>query len=108
MQVRDEALKALEEARNSKLIGSALEAEVTIASPADTHAVLARHEKDLEAILIVSGVRLTTGEAIVANVTRAAGAKCERCWHYSTYVGKDPDFPTVCERCAPTLKEILR
>ncbi|MEO8725713.1 MAG: isoleucine--tRNA ligase, partial [Acidobacteriaceae bacterium] len=114
MWVRDEALKALEEARNAKLIGSALEAEVTIAAPPGIYDLLQRHEQDLIAILIVSGVKLRVEagegaeEGFAVTVARAPGSKCDRCWHYSNFVGSDPEFPTVCERCAPTLREILK
>jgi isoleucyl-tRNA synthetase len=39
-------------------------------------------------------------------VHRADGAKCERCWNYSTHVGENADYPTVCERCVMALNEI--
>jgi isoleucyl-tRNA synthetase len=39
-------------------------------------------------------------------VRRADGAKCERCWNYSTRVGESADYPTVCERCVKALNEI--
>ena len=39
-------------------------------------------------------------------VQRADGAKCERCWNYSTHVGENADYPTVCERCVKALNEI--
>jgi isoleucyl-tRNA synthetase len=39
-------------------------------------------------------------------VLRADGAKCERCWNYSTHVGENADYPTVCERCVKALTEI--
>jgi isoleucyl-tRNA synthetase len=39
-------------------------------------------------------------------IARADGAKCERCWNYSTHVGENADYPTVCERCVKALKEI--
>jgi hypothetical protein len=39
-------------------------------------------------------------------VQRADGKKCERCWNYSTHVGENPRYPTVCERCTDSLSEI--
>jgi isoleucyl-tRNA synthetase len=39
-------------------------------------------------------------------VNKAAGKKCERCWNYSTHVGEDAVYPTVCERCSAVLREI--
>jgi len=37
---------------------------------------------------------------------RADGAKCERCWNYSTHVGENTRYPGVCERCTAALAEI--
>jgi isoleucyl-tRNA synthetase len=37
-------------------------------------------------------------------VTRAPGAKCERCWTFSEKVGHLPIHPAVCERCAAVLE----
>jgi isoleucyl-tRNA synthetase len=39
-------------------------------------------------------------------VERAAGRKCERCWKYSTDVGADARFPTICGACAEVVEEI--
>ena len=105
MDVRDEANRALEEARKSKLIGANLEAAVTISVPQEQYEVLRGHEDDLLALLIVSSVELSVGE-LAAKVERAEGAKCERCWHITPFVGKDTEFPTACERCVPVLKAI--
>ncbi len=104
MRVREEANKALEEARKAKLIGSNLEAEVSISAPEADYLLMCRHAKDLEALLIVSAVKLSQSDVLKATVAKADGEKCERCWHYSSYVGTDADFPTVCDRCAPVLK----
>jgi isoleucyl-tRNA synthetase len=101
MEVRSEVLKALEEARQAKLIGTSLEARVTL-KPSD---LLERYARELPALFIVSQVSLENREGIL--VERADGSKCERCWKYSTAVGDDPDFPTVCENCSEALKEML-
>jgi len=110
--VRDEVLKALEEARNQKLIGGGLEAQVTITAAEPVHGVLARHQDQLRYLLIVSTVTLEQGASgngasgVAVQVSKAAGQKCERCWNYSICVGEDPVYPTVCERCSAVLKEI--
>jgi isoleucyl-tRNA synthetase len=39
-------------------------------------------------------------------VKKADGLKCERCWNYSTRVGEDKNYPTVCERCSAVLREL--
>ncbi len=110
--VRDDVLKALEEARNNKLIGTGLEAQVSIAAPDALYAVLYRYESQLRYLFIVSAVNLTLGEATVTGsahveIKKAVGQKCERCWNYSSHVGEDKNYPTVCERCSAVLKEIV-
>ena len=57
--VRDEVLKALEEARNNKLIGTGLEAQVTLTAPDPIYSVLSRHAGQLRYLFIVSAVTLT-------------------------------------------------
>jgi isoleucyl-tRNA synthetase len=109
--VRDEVLKALEEARNSKLIGGGLEAQVNLSAPDPLFGLLKRYEGQLRYLFIVSAVSLTQGPvngtgSVHVEIRKADGAKCERCWNYSTHVGEDKNYPTVCERCSAVLKEI--
>jgi isoleucyl-tRNA synthetase len=109
--VRDEVLKALEEARNNKLIGTGLEAQVIIGAADPVYSVLSRHADQLRYLFIVSAVTLAQGSGngtggVHVEVKKADGAKCERCWNYSTHVGEDKDYPTVCERCSVVLKGI--
>jgi isoleucyl-tRNA synthetase len=109
--VRDEVLKALEEARNNKLIGTGLEAQVVLAAPDTVYSVLARHAGELRYLFIVSAVTLVQGSGngtgqVRVEVKKADGAKCERCWNYSIHVGEDKTYPTVCERCSAVLKEL--
>jgi len=109
--VRDEVLKALEEARNNKLIGGGLEAQVHLTAPEPLCSVLRRYEGQLRYLFIVSAVSLTEGPGngtgnVHVEVKRADGVKCERCWNFSTHVGEDKNYPTVCERCSAVLKEI--
>ena len=93
--------KVLEDARNEKIIGKSLEAQILIKS---SEADLARYEElapQLKDILIVSGVSVEKSEGETAfEVLRAEGEKCERCWCISKYVGTNLDHPTLCERCA--------
>jgi len=109
--VRDDVLKVLEEARNNKLIGTGLEAQVSLAAPDPVYSVLARHADQLRYLFIVSAVTLSQGSGNVTGgvhveVKKADGAKCERCWNYSTRVGEDKEYPTVCERCSAVLREL--
>ncbi len=114
MTVRDEVLKALEPKRQSKEIGTSLEAQVMIAASPEVHQLLQRNESQLRALFIVSQVKLKEAAATNGNspvhveVARAAGEKCERCWNYSVHVGEDKQYPTICERCSDALKQIVK
>src|SRR5207253_7025630 len=61
--VRDEVLKKLEEARNEKLIGSGLEAQVTVSAAEPVYSVLARYRDQLRYVFIVSQAMLERKEA---------------------------------------------
>jgi isoleucyl-tRNA synthetase len=111
--VREEVLKALEEARREKLIGSGLEAQVTLSAPEAVYPVLERHAADLRFLFIVSAVRLQRSASgngaapgVQVQVARAEGSKCERCWNYSPRVGEDAEYPTICERCSAAVRQI--
>jgi len=110
--VRDQVLKALEDARNAKLIGANLEAQVRLTASDSLYPVLERHQDDLRFLFIVSSVvveRSPSGNGtggLAVEVRKAPGEKCERCWNYSTQVGKNPSYPTVCERCSAVLREL--
>ncbi len=104
MQVREPVLKALEEARAAKLIGAPLEARLRISI--GNHKVLEAHAAELPGLFIVSQVILEPGDFKVT-VEKADGAKCERCWKYSTAVGQDTAYATVCDSCASALHQML-
>jgi isoleucyl-tRNA synthetase len=108
--VREEALKQLELARAAKEIGSSLEARVRITAPKETIARLRAYEAqgpafpgNLANLFIVSRVELEEGGALAVQVSRAPGAKCDRCWTYSEKVGR-LSHPGLCERCAAVLE----
>jgi isoleucyl-tRNA synthetase len=111
--VREEVFWHLETARKSKTIGSGLQAKVAIGAPAETYELLDRHRETLRYLFIVSQVEVRqivsggNGGGLKVDVSPAEGQKCERCWNYSTQVGLDAEYPTVCERCSATLREIF-
>ncbi len=110
--VRDEALKVLEAARTEKKIGTGLEAQLRLSAPEPLYSLLHRHRDQLRYLFIVSDVILEKSSAangdggLLITMSKAPGAKCERCWNYSTHVGEDKSYPTVCERCSAVLAEI--
>ncbi|HEU5403893.1 MAG TPA: isoleucine--tRNA ligase [Terriglobales bacterium] len=107
-EIREEVLKALETVRQDKTINDPLEAKVTITAPKETLELLNRYGKHLNAFFVVSATDVQEGAALSVRAERAPGQKCERCWNYSTHVGEDKVYPTVCERCSATLAEIER
>lgn len=113
-EVRDVVLRALEEARVAKVIGSGLEARVELFATAETYKLLEGYRDELRYIFIVSQVELLRAEegqaadSVSVKIERADGEKCERCWNYSVRVGESARYPTACERCVAALAEIER
>jgi isoleucyl-tRNA synthetase len=122
-KVRDEVLRKLEEARVAKIIGSSLEARVRLSLNRENYDLLKPYQDrdELRYLFIVSQTELSQADLRPADgisteaigllgveVERAAGAKCERCWNYSTRVGESARYPTACERCVEALAEIER
>jgi isoleucyl-tRNA synthetase len=99
-------LRALEEARTAKSIGSSLEAKVVLTADKDTTMFLMDYFRELRYLFIISQVEVHEGDALKVEIRRADGQKCERCWNYSMHVGEFQKYPTVCERCAEALGEI--
>lgn len=105
-QIRDDVLKALENARNEKLIGSSLEAGVRLKASDADYDFLNENKDLLPTIFIVSEVLLeqdASAKEIGIEVLKASGEKCERCWIYSPTVGNNHDHPTLCDRCASVI-----
>lgn len=92
-ELKDKVNKKLEEARNEKLIGSALEAVVKINLDPKYNEVKEKLDSYLHQLFIVSKVEYTTdGEEVV--VEKSTGEKCNRCWNYVEHLNGD-----ICDRC---------
>lgn len=116
LAVRSEVTKALERARQDKLISHPLTAQVDLYPDAELEEFL-QGIPNLDEIFIVSLVNLHGAEevkpdnAIAAEemslgigVQPAPGEKCERCWIFHTEVGKDEEHPSLCPRCVDVVK----
>jgi isoleucyl-tRNA synthetase len=107
LRVRDEVNRALEGARQEKLIGNALGARVRLIARGETAALLEQYQADLPMLLIVSQVDLerATGEGpdVEVQVARADGHKCPRCWRVVSATSDAPGREGLCERCAGAL-----
>ena len=110
MAIRDDVKKVLEQARADKVIGSALEASLTLYCSKEVYDFLDAIPMDeLADLFIVSHVDLVEGEGGVKGLVEglgvaaahAAGNKCLRCWKYEPSVGEDG----LCPRCAKVLKQ---
>ena len=105
-EVRDEALRVLEEERQAKRIGKGLEADLEIAAAGDQLALLKRHAAGLKEILNVSAVRVLEGPEFVVKALPASGHKCARCWNYMPEVSDYGIWHDVCTRCQSALREM--
>ncbi len=107
--LRVEALPELEKARQSKLIGKALEANLTVTGKPESLKAAQENEADFRELLNVSQLTFATSEAeqISYTVSKASGEKCERCWHWENDIGQNAEHTTLCGRCVEAVKVSL-
>ena len=114
MVFRTQAQKALEEARNAKVIGKSLEAHLTAYVSAETKSFLEGLNADLAQLLIVSDLTVTTEAApasavevddLAFTVARATGEVCDRCRRIDTSVVERSYGATICDHCASVVEE---
>lgn len=111
LTLRDDVLKALEVARNEKVIGKSLTAKVTLYPSETTKELLSSIKEDLKQIFIVSDLEIAGNkdeapenaarfDEVAITVEKAEGETCERCWTVTKEVGENKNHPTLCTRCA--------
>ena len=105
--VKDDVFKALEEARDEKVIGKGLEAKVMIHATGKTKEALETLKPYLKQLFIVSLVELVDEELPKYNVCgvkieKFDGMKCERCWNYYEESEMHDD---ICDRCYHVLND---
>lgn len=109
MEVRADVMKALEDARSENILGSSLEASLTLKVKDEmAKKVLSRFNKEeLNLLFIVSSTNM--GEAskeynhLYIDVKRHNGQKCERCWQYFDSL-EEFEGNHICHRCHEELK----
>ncbi|MCD7033871.1 isoleucine--tRNA ligase [Metabacillus sp. GX 13764] len=111
MTLRDDVLKALEVARNEKVIGKSLTADIKLYPTNETKELLQSVKEDLKQLFIVSGFSIAGsyeeapegaqdfGQAKIV-IEKADGETCDRCWIVTPEVGENKNHPTLCPRCA--------
>lgn len=111
IQVRKEVNKALELAREKKIIGHPLDAEVILSVNNDIKSKL-NVDEGLEKTFIVSKVSfddnltdayVSEDNQIKVLIKSADTPKCQRCWIHSDTIGQNHEHPEVCSRCAEAL-----
>ncbi|MDR3319506.1 MAG: isoleucine--tRNA ligase [Desulfovibrio sp.] len=108
---------AIEVLRRDGTVGHSLDTRVTLYVSDAVDRLIKALNTDLRAFCIVSQLRTDPlsdapetafadpeVEGVAVVVEKAPGAKCERCWIYSTKLGGDADHPTLCPRCTAVLK----
>ena len=105
-EVRDQALRVLEDARQAKHIGKGLEAELEITASGDQLALLQRHAAGLKEIVNVSSVAVLEGAELQVTALPASGTKCARCWNFMPEVADYGIWQNVCTRCHDALQEM--
>ena len=108
MELREDVLKALENARNEKVIGKSLNARVVIYPKAKIENTLKKIKVNLAQIFIVSrfeiakdGFGAYKGTDVSIDVFKAEGHTCERCWQVVHEVNDDG----LCRRCEEVISE---
>lgn len=105
MNVRDNVLKALEEARNKQVIGKSFNAKLTLYPEGETKELLQSLDANLGQIFIVSQFEMKEGNGeykfneLSIDVVKAEGETCDRCWQV---VEKTEEG--LCPRCEDVLK----
>ena len=96
---RTTVLKELENKRTAGLIGSSLQAKLIIHADHELYSVLNTLGEDLKFAYMVSEVNLQSAPVTSVVVVVSDDSKCDRCWHYSSEIGSNPEHPLICPRC---------
>lgn len=118
MDFRDDVLKALEVARNEKLIGKSMEAKVTVYPNEQVRALLTALNANLPQLLIISPDFFTVSKEGPASapeaaqkfedaailVERAEGHVCDRCRQVKAKLSDHEHLEHVCEHCAEVIE----
>lgn len=114
MALRDDVNRALEAARNEKVIGKSLEAKVRIGNSESFNTVeFLKDFSDLNQLFIVSQVEVVDAPAgqayhfATVEIAKADGEKCERCWNYSDSLGTVGELTNLCPRCQQVVKTLV-
>ncbi|MDQ2918348.1 MAG: class I tRNA ligase family protein, partial [Verrucomicrobiota bacterium] len=89
--------QAVEQARQEKLIGNALEAAVVLRC--DATKISKWSNEELEEFFILSDLKIEQAETASVSISKTPHQKCARCWRHRAAVGKSAAHPELCDRC---------
>jgi isoleucyl-tRNA synthetase len=105
--LREDVLKALENARNEKIIGKSLNAKLVLYPKGKVADLIEKLDVNLAQVFIVSqlvvmkdGFGTYKGTDVSIDVLPAEGHTCARCWQVVPEVNEDG----ICPRCEEVLK----
>lgn len=114
--IRGEVNRLLESARNEKIIGGALQAEITLFVNEMLESTLNKLGDELRFVLLTSKATVkplaeksdkaheTEIEGLFVEVSATEAEKCERCWHHTPDVGTITGHETICGRCVSNIE----
>lgn len=113
--VRNAVNKQLESERAEKIIGGALQAEVTLYADDTLTATINKLEDELRFVLLTSAATVkplsaktdaakeTEVEGLFVEVKATENEKCDRCWHHTPDVGTIEGHEKICGRCVSNI-----
>ena len=113
ISLRKDVLKALEEARNEKIIGSAQEAHIylDIKNPKVLEISKKFNLDQLATLFVVSEVTFEKRDSLKeydvsrVEVLHHEGQRCDRCWNYSKLALVQEDGSYLCPRCQKVINK---
>ncbi len=114
--MKDEIMKSLEKKRGVGLIGSSLEARISMYTDDGNMKAFLKGNIDILPLLFrvsqasvsespEKGMEDATGFPLKVKISRAVGEKCPRCWNYSETVGENKEYPELCRRCSDVISK---
>jgi isoleucyl-tRNA synthetase len=111
MAVKQAVNKAIEDARNEKIVKANLAADAVLFVSEQQQALLAHLGEELRFVTITSTAQLkplsdapeelpgSAVDGLKVQITASPEKKCTRCWHHRADVGANTEHPEICGRC---------
>lgn len=106
IKLRDKILKEIENARDAKIIGDSLEAEINLDLNDEYYNLVSSNIKIFKEILVVSKINLKKSEKEKISIRKSNGKKCPRCWNWFLDDTGENKLPELCPRCSLEIEEL--